>query len=56
MLFFCLKCREKTETSQMVASKSMNGKNIMKGVCIKCSKRKHLFIKAEDVKLIQANI
>lgn len=52
MLIYCVKCREKTDTINKVASKSKNGKHIIKGICVVCEKRKQQFVKASEAESV----
>lgn len=49
MLMYCCKCREKTETLEKIASKSINNKSMIKGKCLKCNGKKQQFVKESDV-------
>ncbi len=49
---YCLKCREFTDTRDVVRSTTSNNRNIMKGICTVCEKRKNKFIKATNLEII----
>ena len=48
MIIYCLKCRQKTETMASVEMKSINGRNMIKGICSVCGTKKSVFVSSKD--------
>ena len=47
---YCVFCKEKTNTSEIVYKMSKNNKHMIQGKCTVCSKRKSQFISQADAK------
>ena len=41
---YCVKCKKKTQSVDIIITKSANNRNVMKGVCFVCGKNKSSFI------------
>ena len=41
---YCVKCKKKTQSVDIIFTKSVNNRNVMKGVCFVCGKNKSSFI------------
>src|SRR5271169_1054226 len=44
MQVYCVKCKEKTGTSDITESLSQNNRRMIKGICVECGKNKSSFI------------
>ena len=44
MIIYCLKCKQKTETSDQVEVQSKNGREMIRGNCSICGTKKSVFI------------
>ena len=44
-MLFCLKCKVKTESIEVKREKTKNDRIILKGICVKCGKKKAQFVK-----------
>lgn len=47
MKIFCVKCKEKTETVDMIQSFSKKNQPMIKGKCLNCNCKKNVFIKKD---------
>ena len=47
MLIYCLKCKKKTNTLNMISTTTKNGKSMVKGTCEVCNKKKSIFVKSK---------
>jgi hypothetical protein len=43
-LTYCVKCKKKTQSVDIILTKSLNNRNMLKGVCFVCGKNKSSFI------------
>ena len=50
MLFYCLKCRENTESKHLTVSKTKKGKLMLLPYCAVCASTKMRFIKEEEAR------
>jgi len=50
MKIYCVKCKVKTDTTDLEGFRSKNNKPMIRGKCKKCGKMKTQFISAADVK------
>jgi hypothetical protein len=41
---YCVKCKKKTQSVDIIITKSLNNRNVMKGICFVCGKNKSSFI------------
>ena len=55
MSFYCLKCRENTETINPRVSKTTNGKTML-WKCSICGRKKTRFIKKQEASVILSNL
>ena len=47
MIIYCLKCKQKTETTDYLEMKSSNGRNMIKGICSICGTKKSVFVSSK---------
>ena len=47
---YCVKCKQRTKTSNIKYALSKNGKPMIKGKCFSCNKKKSQFISVADAK------
>ena len=47
-LFYCLKCKRRTETTDAVEKTLRNGKKILQGTCKSCGSKKNRFLKKQS--------
>ena len=47
MIIYCLKCKQKTETTDFLEMKSSNGRNMIKGICSICGTKKSVFVSSK---------
>ncbi len=41
---YCIKCKQKTKTKKETEAKSKNGRDLIKGLCGVCGRKKNLFV------------
>ena len=41
---YCVKCKKQTKTKDEYKTKTSNGKDILKGVCVECGTTKNKFL------------
>jgi NAD-dependent SIR2 family protein deacetylase len=42
---YCVKCKQKTPTNNLIKLKTKNNKNMVQGKCMKCGTKKCKFVK-----------
>ena len=47
MIIYCLKCKQKTETTDYLEIKSSNGRNMITGICSVCGTKKSVFVSSK---------
>lgn len=50
MKIYCLRCKQKTDTVNLVETKTLNNKKMMKGQCKTCKTNKCSFLGMKTVK------
>ena len=48
MRIYCLKCKIKTDTSDITRTKTKNNRNLIRGTCSKCGNKKSVFVSAQN--------
>ena len=47
MRIYCLKCKIKTDSSDITKTRTKNNRNLIRGTCSKCGNKKSVFVSAQ---------
>jgi hypothetical protein len=48
MIMYCVKCKQKTESNNIIQTVSMNNRRMIKGICSICGSKKSSFVKNDS--------
>jgi hypothetical protein len=55
MRIYCLKCKIKTDTSNITKTRTNNNRNLIRGTCSNCGNKKSVFVSAQNPATVQGS-
>ena len=55
MRIYCLKCKIKTDSSDITKTRTTNNRNLIRGTCLNCGNKKSVFVSAQNHATVQGS-